>query len=150
MKSLVLVCSFARNPFPTPGRWRGLLSAAPVWAVPDFLVSRFTLGKFWSSSLANRLTAATSRVNAVAWRARIGAVLGSNVTDALDRIEKPVLYLRATRDRLVPKSAGELIMRHLRRGSLVEIDAPHFLLQTKPHEAAAAIAPFARETANAF
>jgi pimeloyl-[acyl-carrier protein] methyl ester esterase len=50
-------------------------------------------------------------------------------------IRVPVLYLRATRDRVVPRRASELISKLLPSVKVVELEA-HFMLQAKPVESA--------------
>jgi len=55
-----------------------------------------------------------------------------------------MLYLRARDDRLVPASAGRAIQELRPDCEFIEIDAPHFLLQTEPKSCAAAVLAFAR------
>jgi len=66
-------------------------------------------------------------------------------TSCLPTIGVPVLYLRASEDRVVFRSAAELISRHVPRLKIVDLEGPHFLLQVKPAEAAAAIKGFAND-----
>jgi pimeloyl-ACP methyl ester carboxylesterase len=54
----------------------------------------------------------------------------------LDRIRVPTLYLRATEDRFVPRSAAAPFARLASGARVVEIEGPHFLLQANPVEAA--------------
>lgn len=64
-----------------------------------------------------------------------GWLVGASIRQEFDR---------ATRDWLVPKSAGGLITTIRPATKVVEIDAPHFLLQTAPAQAAREVAAFAR------
>jgi pimeloyl-ACP methyl ester carboxylesterase len=96
------------------------------------------------------LAAAILKIEPAAWRARIAAVLSVDVTARLSGISIPVLYLRATADRVVPRSASELVGRLLPSAKVVDLDAPHFMLQAKPVESAAHIRTFAREVGFAF
>ena len=70
----------------------------------------------------------------------------SDVSDALSRIRLAGLYLRATEDRLVPSAAARLF-EELAGGRVVDIEAPHLLLQASPQAAARAIREFIRELA---
>lgn len=54
----------------------------------------------------------------------------------------PMLYLRATRDRLVHDYAVREARRRFVHATVVPIDAPHMLLETAPAAAASAIAAF--------
>jgi pimeloyl-ACP methyl ester carboxylesterase len=56
--------------------------------------------------------------------------------------ELPSLYLRATRDRVVAAAFGEQYLGTARQGRLIDFDAPHFLLQARPRDAAGAILEF--------
>lgn len=150
LKALLLVCSFAQNPIVAPAILRSLLMGIPFWAVPNAVASRFLLGAYWSQSLARQLAIAQGRVSPVAWRSRLKAVLDVDDSYLLPRIKVPVLCLRATNDRLVPKSAQELISKHAPSAQVAEIEGPHFLLQAKSREAAVAVARFLKEQADAF
>lgn len=60
------------------------------------------------------------------------------------RLDLPLLYLQAARDRLVGL-AEERSVRTIAPGMRVErMDAPHFLLQVRPGESARAIADYVR------
>jgi len=54
----------------------------------------------------------------------------------------PVLYLRATEDRLVPRRCADAIAETVARTRIVDIEAPHTLLQVAPAAAAAAVTAF--------
>jgi hypothetical protein len=57
----------------------------------------------------------------------------------------PALYMRATEDRLIPRSAGKYFARLARAGRVVDLEGPHFLLQARPTLAAAELRKFIRE-----
>jgi pimeloyl-ACP methyl ester carboxylesterase len=60
------------------------------------------------------------------------------------KIELPVAYIRALSDKLVPASKSLEFGRFFGNITIKEIEGPHFLLQTKPKESAAAITEFAK------
>jgi pimeloyl-[acyl-carrier protein] methyl ester esterase len=66
---------------------------------------------------------------------RIDSVLHVDATEAFTRLAQPVLYLRATRDRVVSRRCAELIRKLGPSTRVVDVAGPHLLLQTKPHEA---------------
>lgn len=151
LRAVVLVCSFARSPAPAlPAALRPFVASIPFWRVPVAWGAALLLGRFSSARLRALLTDAIHAVSASVWKARLEAVLAIDVTQRLREIQVPLLYLRASEDRVVPRSAAELIMRGCSNARISEIEGPHFLLQTKPHEAAAAVRQFAQESAIAL
>lgn len=54
----------------------------------------------------------------------------------------PVLYLQASADRLIPRGVGEDLQKLNPAIRLERVEGPHFLLQTQPKAAAAAIKVF--------
>jgi pimeloyl-ACP methyl ester carboxylesterase len=144
---LVLCCSFVRNPRPIFGPLRSITSVLPVRRVPSALLSHALLGRFSSSRLRAALTQVLAQVSPAALRARIRAVLGVNVASQLSQVRVPVLYLRATEDRVVPRAASRLISRSLPRAKVAEFEAPHFLLQAAPVAAARQVRSFVQEVA---
>jgi pimeloyl-ACP methyl ester carboxylesterase len=73
---------------------------------------------------------------------RLREVLAVDVEDALPRIEVPVLYLRASRDRLVGKRAMNRIAAGVADFRSVTLESHHLLLQTRPEEAVREMARF--------
>lgn len=57
-------------------------------------------------------------------------------------VRLPVLYLRASEDRLVPKSTAEQAAALTADMQVRDIAAPHLLFQVAPDECAAAIRDF--------
>lgn len=64
---------------------------------------------------------------------------------ALSEIRAPILYLRASNDRLVPDALGEEAFRANSSVKVFDLAGPHFLLQAQPREAAKVVADFARK-----
>jgi pimeloyl-ACP methyl ester carboxylesterase len=139
---LVLCCSFARNPRPSLAALSPLLSIAPVSALPLSLLSFFVLGRFSSPVLRRSFAESLAQVSPSVLRARTRAVLSVDLSAALSRIDIPVLYLRASEDRLVPQSASQEIAALAPATKIVEFSAPHFLLQVLPAQVAATVHKF--------
>jgi len=91
------------------------------------------------------LAGALAQVSAAALRARLAAVANVDVSPELSKVRVPVLYLRASEDRLVPRSAGDAIKRVLPAAGIAELEGPHFLLQTAPVAAARRVAEFVND-----
>jgi len=78
-------------------------------------------------------------------RTRLHEVALLDASEDLQKVTVPILYLRATHDRLVPRSSAERIARLSPRVTIVDIEAPHMLLQCAPRECAQVVSSFARE-----
>lgn len=105
------------------------------------------LGTWASSVLKQQLHSALRNVQVNVFRTRLRAILDVDVCEKLRRIHVPILYLRATRDCLVPEQASQLIASLAPRTRLMNIEGPHMLLQAAPTAAADAVAEFSSEAA---
>ena len=141
---LVLCCTFARNPRPTHACFKSLLGLVPFNLIPKMFQSPFIFGRFSSPSLRAEHRAAVSQVSNDALRSRIKAIFEVDVSVKLRQITLPVLYLRASEDRMVPKAASEYIRRTAQNVRVIELEGPHLLLQVKPSPAAEIEAGFSQ------
>ncbi|UCJ16029.1 alpha/beta hydrolase [Pseudomonas sp. MM211] len=139
---LVLCSTFVRNPRPAFGPLRHIASLLPVKLAPLPALSTLLLGRFSTPALRAAFAAAMSQVSAQALRARLRAVLDVDVSMQLGTIDVPMLYLLAQHDRVVPTKALKHIQRISPAVQVAPINAPHFLLQAAPAEAAQAVASF--------
>ena len=142
---LILCVTFARNPYPWAAWARPLAAHLPLKSFPRWLRAPLMWGSHDPNRAPSQKQRAMAGVSVEVVRQRIVALLAVDETDALRRVSKPVLVLRATRDRVVPKSATERIMREAPHAQRVDIDGPHLLLQTRSAECATAIEAFMGE-----
>jgi pimeloyl-ACP methyl ester carboxylesterase len=145
LKGLVLCCTFVRNPRPIFGGLRSLLAVVPVTAVPGALLSWLLMGRFSSAALRSAFAKAVAQVSSSVLRARLRSVLAVDVSAHLRGATIPTLYLRASRDRVVPAGAARLVSRLKPDTCIAEVEAPHFLLQAAPSEAARLVRAFLHE-----
>lgn len=142
---IILCGSFLRNPRPELAWLRPVL---PILPLSGKLLARlaplFTAGVL-SAELQAAMRKRLGRVSTATLRARLRAVMTVDVTRPFAALEVPVLYLRASQDRIVPRAACELAARLKPRMHIAEIDSPHLLLQTRPLEAAQAVAQYVQE-----
>ena len=142
---LILCSTFVCNPQPYLRPLRPLLSILPIHSAP-LCVSRFLiLGGFATPALRNLHQQTLARLPATTVRERLRAILECDVSAALADVHVPVLCLTAKHDRLIPNAAAQLIHYHAPAATMVEIDAPHFLLQCRPSDAADAIRMFLQQ-----
>jgi pimeloyl-[acyl-carrier protein] methyl ester esterase len=146
LRAVVLVCTFAKLLRNRPPRFiRALLTLLPFWRLPVSVGSAALLGRFDSPAIQSKLAAAIKDVAPAVWRIRLRSVLEVDVTSQLQRIQIPILYLRASEDRVVPAAASALVARINAGVKVVAIDGPHALLQTNPNACVLAIKELAQQ-----
>jgi len=146
VKGVILCCTFIKNPRPIYSAFKILAGKLPIQFFPSSVIGHFLLGRFDTSPLRRTIQQALVPVNTSTLRARLLAVLTVNVAAKLTMIQSPVLYLLGTQDKIVPKSASSLVLKHCPHMKLISVGAPHCLLQTVPDEAARVIGNFILET----
>lgn len=142
LRGLILTSSFARNPMSIP--LGPLIRLLPVRWAPIALLDWPTLGRFATPALRSQLGEALLRVSPSVIRQRLRTMVEVDVLPLLARVDVPVLYLLASEDRLVPRSASDELTA-IPRIRFAEIEGPHFLLQARPSAAAAHVEHFLRE-----
>lgn len=150
LKGLILCSSFVRNPRPFFSSFKSFVGVLPVGIAPNAVLSYFLLGSFATGALRMALSQAIAQVSPSAFRVRLRAVLTVNVSEKLSALTVPVMYMRASHDRVVPGSASDLVLRFNPRTRVVQFEAPHFLLQVASAEAAQVVGAFIEEVENAL
>ena len=140
---LVLSATFAKNPVALLKPFAALTRFAPVRALPVSILSWFLLGGWATPKLKTALRAALYSVAPAVLRTRAAESLRVDVTSCLSRISVPVLYLRATHDRLIFSGSGKRILTAIPHAKHISIAGPHLLLQAAPVACAQAVADFA-------
>src|SRR5262249_18066429 len=87
----------------------------------------------------------TAQVAPFVLRKRLHEIAMVDVSEELRKTTVPILYLRGTHDRLGPRSSATRIAQLSDRVTIVDVEAPHMLLQCAPQQCARLIASFARE-----
>lgn len=146
LSGLVLCCTFVRNPRPFFAGLRFIVGVLPLVRPPMALLSKLLLGKFSTAQLRAALADALAKVAPDALRARLQAVLRVDVSAHVQSIKVPMLYLGASEDLVVPRTAADVISRLQPSMKVVEVKAPHFLLQAAPAEAARVVRGFFETT----
>ncbi len=143
LQAVVLCATFVRNPLWIPASLlRHLVRPWAFRLYPKFSAAKALLGGYSSAELRESLAAAIGAVKPEVFATRIREVLAVDVSDQLLQCPVPILYLRGTRDLVVPKHNSSEIAAASRVVTVRSIDAPHMVLQTRPVEAAAAILEF--------
>jgi len=148
LKGVILCASFVRNPRPGLAWLKPFIRVLPVASAPMAALSYLLFGTASSSAMRSALTQALALLPASTLKARLRALLEIDVSGKLAALTVPILYLRATHDRAVPRTAAQLVAQLNPQARIVPIEAPHFLLQAAPADASRAVADFARALQN--
>lgn len=144
MVGLILCASFARSPRPLIANIAVVFSGVALRASRSSIAWRFVLGKFFTPSLYMTIQAAIDKVDRRVLVARTKELAKVDVTIDLAGVRVPILYLKASGDRLVLPGSCRHIVSNNPRVEIREIDAPHFVLQTTPKHAASEILSFCK------
>jgi len=151
LAGVILSSSFVNNPRPRLSRLvRPLLPYLPVHGTSLSLrLSRFlVLGRWMTPAIRDLHQDILARVPATTLRRRLEAVADCDERAALSRIRVPIVCLVPKHDRLVPRSASHSIQTQAPLAEVIELAAPHCLLQCAPREAAAKITAFLESVAH--
>jgi pimeloyl-ACP methyl ester carboxylesterase len=137
-RAVALCASFALDPVP------GLLGRVPewLWSRPPSLAVLRLLLTGGDRQLAEAVRRTIATVESGVMVARIKAAMRVDVTAELRTYDRPLLYLRATADRIVRAATARRLQALKPTMRVVDVEAPHLVLQTKPVEAWNHIAPF--------
>lgn len=128
---VVLSASFVERPLP------GFLAHVPafVWgqSPPTALLSVLLTGGDRILAEEIRRTMATVTGDVLASRAAVA--LNVDVRAELERYSRPLLHLRATRDRIIRARSAARVRALKPSALIISIEAPHMLLQCRPTEA---------------
>jgi sigma-B regulation protein RsbQ len=146
LRGLILCASFLTCPNRLLRALRPLTPFATPKLMPGFIAHHSLLGRFATAELRAAHARALSHVSSRTLTARLRAMADVDVRDLMRGCDLPALYLRATEDRVVSARYGAEFMAAARHGRLADIEAPHFLLQARPREAALEITGFLEST----
>jgi pimeloyl-ACP methyl ester carboxylesterase len=139
---LVLAGSFVATPRLALKWFSAFTAVMPTHGAPDWTTDFLLLGRWATPQLRTDVKNAMARVSPRAVRERLREIARVDVTAELRKVQVPILYLRATQDRLVPRSAAESIRRIAPHTRIRDIEGPHLLLQCAPEQCSRAISEF--------
>jgi pimeloyl-[acyl-carrier protein] methyl ester esterase len=150
LKGLVLCAGFATSP--VIGWKRAVaepIAQLSLRVTPSALAIKMLLVG-WSppSSLIQAIREAVSTVRSGALIARVKLIFRCNARAELARAKVPILYLRASQDKVIQSRSMEEILSIMPKTKVVSIRGPHLLLQREPRLSAAAIAKFIQQLEN--
>lgn len=141
---LVLCASFVSNPVPWFRPLVPLLGLLPVQPVLRLFGPNRLFGGRVTPGLRALFLGAAQRVSAPVLRARIREAMAVDVSSLIALVDVPLMYIRATEDKVVAESAAKRFSRLAPSAKVMKIVAPHGVLQCAPLEAARVIVEFMR------
>jgi pimeloyl-[acyl-carrier protein] methyl ester esterase len=145
LQAVVLCATFVRNP--TRFRWKWIARLVhPILfsAYPRFTSAKALLGGYSTDELRQLIHQAISSVDPRVLAHRVREVLAVNITEELRTCPVPVLYLRGTKDLVVPSHNAREIQAVSPSVQVSAISSPHMVLQTQPAACVEVISRFIR------
>lgn len=142
LAGVVLSTTFAASPVPWLSPLARFTRIAPVRVVPRAVWAWWLLGRWATPGLEAKLAAALLTVEPRVLRFRAALALRADVLACCRDVSVPVLYLRATEDRLMSACVGQQVCAAIPRCVLAQIEGPHLLLQAVPEGCAEAVGTF--------
>lgn len=139
---VILCASFVLAPRPWAALALPLLRLVSIRIAARTVGQYILMGRFRTPELSDLMSAALAKVPENVLWSRVVAAAKVDVSLELSSIDCPILYLQASEDLVVPRSASEAFSRGSRRGSVELVSGPHLLLQCVPSEAAKSIVRF--------
>ena len=151
LKGLILCAGFAASPLTGLKRLLASLLAPLLFRlrIPRSAINHFLIGPGAPLPLQTSVRRVISTVKPDVMTARLQAVLRCDMRQALSQVTIPLLYIQATKDKLVPPSCLEEIRRIRLKVRVVQIDGPHLIVQREPKQVADAVATFIDEVLQA-
>lgn len=147
LQALVLCAGFVSPPrHDMLSRFASIL--APVlfaFSLPERVCRHFLVGDTAPSSLVNAVRLTVSTVAAGVLAHRLRSVLSCKVEHELRRVSVPLLYISGIEDKLVRRSSFQEIKKEKPDAQFASIEAPHLILQARPHEAVDALMCFLQQ-----
>jgi pimeloyl-[acyl-carrier protein] methyl ester esterase len=134
----VLSATFCKSPLPfltqiSKHLPEKLFSSNPVSkAFLDLLIT----GGDANSDVRKKARELLGKVNPKQFQSRINIINEINVSQELKDIEVPLLYIQATKDRIVLADSGSEIMKHAKNLKIERVAGSHLILQTQPEKCA--------------
>lgn len=111
------------------------------FVLPKIACRYFLVGGKAPMAVVDQVRAAVSGVPGHVLADRFKSVLSCNVERDLRSVSIPLLYVSGNEDRLVRIASFERIRKIDPDASLATVEAPHLIVQSKPHEVIDAVLP---------
>jgi pimeloyl-ACP methyl ester carboxylesterase len=142
--AVILVATFIQNPLHFNFLRFQCFIGAPLFRlpIPRSFIRNLLLGKDAPEILVGEFFDVLNSVNPRILAHRLRLILHANAKQALVKCPVPMLYLRATEDKVIKKRSLDVILRLRPDVESVSINAPHLLLQYAPLKASQVVVDF--------
>ncbi len=148
LQALVLCATFGRNPLPALKGLSQAVDKLPWNELVHHWTALWLQGRYASPELSALLENALTMVPEQVIKYRAKQVLQVDVLKEFATLTLPLLYLQAKQDRLIWAFNAKTLMHLQPAMQLVRLDAPHFLLQAVPEQAAEQLKLFMQHQLN--
>ena len=146
LRGLVIAASFLRSPVSQSSTISRLVNYLPLSIRPPLSMLETVLMGGWKDKVVRQeLEASLHSVAPQVLKSRLIAAMTVDVRSEFDRIGVPMLYLRASRDRLLRNGVCKDFRSATNPPKQVDLSGPHFLFQAVASEAAQNIRKFISE-----
>lgn len=134
----VLSATFCKSPLPFLTQVSSYLPAKLFSSNPasKMFLDLCVTGSDASPEVKNMARELLEKVSPSQFHNRIKLVDEVDVAEKLKDIELPLLYIQATKDRIVFAGSGNEMMRHAKNLKIEQVDGSHMILQTQPEKCA--------------
>lgn len=147
LRAVIFAASFVKKPSYFPKVFAGFANLAPANSSALLrLATPITFGKWSTKELQALLVKSVRTVSAKVLAFRIRQAMSADELWRFTGLDIPMLYIRPSQDRLVSSAVSEEMSRLNPALSVVDVEGPHFILQTKPEECFAIVAGFLDST----
>jgi len=143
LQAIVLAGTFLSNPAaPIPAWLVRLLKPTLLLRPPKSLIRRYLLGRDSSPELISAVNQTVEEIPTATIAHRIITCCEVDVRETYQRLKIPVLALNALQERLISRSCAQEFRSLRPDAKVIDLEAPHLLLESAPREAVSAIAEF--------
>lgn len=142
LQALVLCCTFGRNPLPAIKALAGAVDKLPWNELVHQWTALWLQGRYATEELSSLLEKALTMVPEQVIKYRAKQALQVDVLAEFSTLSLPLMYLQARHDRLIWAFNATTLLQLQPDMRLITLDAPHFLLQAIPQQAAAQLKLF--------
>ncbi len=134
----ILSSTFARSPLSSLNRMEKYIpeQVFSIGALNEFCLDVCTVDDEDHSETQPLPLNVTEQIDGTLLKHRISVMSRIDISALLPQIETPILYLRATRDRIVDEQYVRMLQQNLPNMIRGDLDGPHLLLQTQPQRCA--------------
>jgi len=134
----VLSATFCKSPLPLLSQFSKHLPeiAFTTNPVSKVVLDLLVTGSDASREVKNKAKELLERVQPNKFQERINVVNELDVTYQIKDIDVPLLYIQASKDKIVFKESGIEIMKHAKNLVIEKVEGSHMILQTQPERCA--------------